>query len=115
MKIYIAGPMTGIPKFNYPAFMLAEVELQSRGYEVLNPARINEVHNPERNEQDWKWYMRHAIRMVLDADAISLLKGWEDSKGARLERTIANNLDLHIRLHHDWLYDSKQIWPQEKT
>ena len=39
MRIYIAGPMTGLPDSNYPAFHAAEARLQALGHEPHNPAR----------------------------------------------------------------------------
>lgn len=39
MKVYISGPMTGLPEFNYPAFFAAAEALEARGYETINPAR----------------------------------------------------------------------------
>jgi hypothetical protein len=42
--LYIAGPMTGIPDSNYPAFNQAEIELRAAGYDVLNPV-ASEEHN----------------------------------------------------------------------
>lgn len=37
-KIYIAGPMTGLPEFNRPNFHLMATRLEKEGYSVLNPA-----------------------------------------------------------------------------
>lgn len=102
--VYVAGPMTGIPDFNYPAFNAAEKALAHAGYFVLNPTHA-ERHNPTPGTpQTWDWYMRHCIRMVLDADALALLPGWENSRGATLEHTIATALALDIRPLNDWLH-----------
>jgi len=57
MKIYIAGPMSGLPEFNYPAFHAADAELRALGHETLNPAN-----NPECDS--WEGYMRAAIAQV---------------------------------------------------
>jgi hypothetical protein len=35
---YVAGPMTGIKDFNYPAFNAVAEDLRAQGYEVENPA-----------------------------------------------------------------------------
>ena len=37
MKIYIAGPMSGLPEMNYPAFFAEATRLRGLGYEVINP------------------------------------------------------------------------------
>lgn len=102
MKIYTAGPMTGYPEFNYPAFRLAEADLKAVGYDVLCPVD-SEEHNDTGKPQTWGWYMRHALRMVLDVDAVALLPGWEDSKGAQLEVHVARQLRLPIEAVSTWL------------
>lgn len=37
--LYVAGPMRGIPEFNFPAFFEAEDRPLKAGYDVINPAR----------------------------------------------------------------------------
>lgn len=95
MILYIAGPMTGIPDFNYPAFDAAEGELRALGFDVRNPTAA-EKHNDTGKPQAWDWYMRHALNMVLEAGGIALLPGWEDSRGATLEVTVGRALRLDI-------------------
>lgn len=102
MKVYIAGPMSGLPEFNYPAFNAAEGRLLVAGHYPLNPAR-SEEHNTTGKPQAWDWYMRHALRMVADADGVALLPGWEDSRGAKLEHVVATALVLDIRPLRDWI------------
>ena len=41
MIIYIAGPMTGRPDLNFPAFHAAATTLRDAGFDVVNPAEIN--------------------------------------------------------------------------
>ena len=41
LKIYCAGPMTGLPELNFPAFHAEAARLRAFGYEVINPAEIN--------------------------------------------------------------------------
>lgn len=38
MRVYIAGPMTGLPEYNFPAFHAAAKAWRDAGWEVLNPA-----------------------------------------------------------------------------
>ena len=101
--VYIAGPMTGLPEFNYPAFRLAELDLIDAGHCVHNPVHI-ERHNPTPGTpQPWDWYVRHALRMVLDSGAVALLPGWENSRGATLEHQVATALGLDVRPLDGWL------------
>lgn len=93
MIIYVAGPMTGYPEFNYPAFIAAAQALRDLGHDVLNPVD-SEMYNDTGKPQTWDWYMRHALRMVLDAEAVALLPGWQVSRGAQLEHEVASALGL---------------------
>ena len=102
MKLYVAGPMTGLPEYNYPAFREAEDQLAALGYAVLNPVNA-EDHNPTPGTpQSWDWYMRHALRMVLAADALAVLPGWWRSKGALLEVQVARALDMQVEPVMEW-------------
>lgn len=94
-RLYIAGKMTGLPDFNFPAFNAAAFALRSLGFEVENPAE-----NPAPPCGSWLAYMRMAVRQVSAVDAIVLLPGWEDSKGAQVEYQLAVGLGL-------------QVWPLE--
>lgn len=91
-RVYIAGPMTGLPAFNFPAFHAAAAQLRAAGYEVENPAE-----NPvPACGGTWLGYMRMAIAQVATVDAVVLLPGWEGSKGARIERDLAIGLGLGV-------------------
>lgn len=91
MRIYIAGPMTGLPDFNRPAFNAAAAALRDVGINVCNPAEIK-----EKPDASWKDYMREGIDQLMFCDGIFMLEGWEKSKGAKLERHIAGELGLPI-------------------
>ena len=40
MRLYLAGPMSGIKDFNFPAFNEAAEHLRKLGYEVFNPSCV---------------------------------------------------------------------------
>jgi len=96
--VYIAGPMTGLPDLNYPAFYAAEEALTAAGHAVLNPARNGTIVG-----NAWQQYMRLSIAQVLQAEAVALLPGWVNSRGARLERRIATDLGLLVGAVADFL------------
>ena len=89
MKIYVAGPMSGIAGYNLPRFRKATLDLESVGFEVVNPGRRGVI-----DGYTWEQYMRDAIRDLVDCDAVALLDGWQESEGARLEFIIADGLGM---------------------
>lgn len=91
--IYLAGPMTGYHQSNYPKFFDLETKLKSLGFSnILNPAN-----NPKDvNCHSWEEFMRDAIKLIIDADAVIFLDGWERSRGANIELIIAQALKLKV-------------------
>lgn len=91
-RIYIAGPMTGLPDHNFPAFDAAARRLEKAGWEVINPADNfgGRVNLPRAS------YLRVDVSLLLQCDALALLPAWEDSRGAQLEYLLARELDLPI-------------------
>lgn len=93
MRVYIAGPMTGLPEFNFPAFNAAAAQMRAEGWHVENPADHGHVHGAE-----WADYLRYDITRLATCEMIMLLPGWSKSKGANLEVTIARQLGMPIKL-----------------
>jgi len=106
MSLYLAGPMTGITDkhgnstHNYPAFHAAAADLRARGHTVVSPAELHP--HAVTNPQTWEDYMRADLRALLGTDAVVVLPGWEHSKGARLEVTIAKTLGMLV-----WEYEPR--------
>lgn len=111
MKVYLAGPMRGIPQFNFPAFLAAAERLRAAGHTVFNPAEAdNERHGTDVSAGNLTGdehlaaaqhglSLREALAADLqficrEADAIALLPGWENSKGVAAERATAIALGL---------------------
>lgn len=90
-RIYLSGPMTGMPDLNFPAFNAAASALRSAGHDVVNPAEIN----PD-SAMPWEQCMRADIKALCDCDTIAMLPGWENSKGAHLEVHVAHRLGIKV-------------------
>ena len=98
MKLYISGPMTGIPEFNYPAFHEAKAALEARGYDVISPADLAIVESME-----WIDYILLDIDSVFSVEGVATLDGFQASKGARIEVRIAQCLGLPVMTVGYWL------------
>lgn len=91
MRIYLSGPMTGLPDYNYPAFNQVAADLRAKGYTVENPAE-----NPKPTSDAWSDWMRLAIKQMMDCDCVVMLSGWQASKGAMVEVRLAIDLGLTV-------------------
>lgn len=105
-RIYLAGPMKGLPNFNFPAFHKAAKMLREEGHTVFNPAEQdyeNVKLHPSGDESKSEGFCRRtALRKDLTwicshATAIALLPGWENSSGACAEKALADALELKVR------------------
>lgn len=93
MRLYLAGPMSGLPENNHPEFRAQTEYLRSHGFEVVNPAELDEAvgsHLP------WEWYMRRDIELLVGCEGMAVLQGWSKSRGATLEVTIGRALSMPI-------------------
>jgi Domain of unknown function (DUF4406) len=97
--LYIAGPMTGLPDYNYPAFHAAEQRLIVAGFTVLNPAH----HQCEAQTPTWHDWMRLGLRAVTNADGIALLPGWQRSRGTRAELAAAEAIGIAVKPVDEWV------------
>ena len=90
-RIYISGPMSGLPEHNFPAFNAEASRLRKLGYEVVNPAELN----PDPGKT-WKDCLRVDLLELLACDAIAMLPGWQKSEGAHLEMHVAHRVGIEI-------------------
>ena len=97
VALYIAGPMTGLPDYNYPAFNDAADTLRTAGYEVENPAGNNV------ETGDYTDYLRAGLAQLLRCDGVAVLEDWWLSGGARWEVQTAGILRMPVRSVAEWL------------
>lgn len=123
LTVYIAGPISGDLVANLPRFFEAEDALRAAGHSTCNPARgdggrsagecVDRAlaavqHQPWK---DWTYYMRQGIAGLMRCNAIALLPGWHESKGARVEASLALTLG-YAKVHHA---DGDLLRAQEST
>lgn len=102
MRIYLAGPMRGLPENNFPAFDEAETQWRAAGWHVFSPANLWRASGwpidggTEEQRASCTHGMQLDLSCVYAADAIALLPGWRKSRGATVEIALAQVLGLPI-------------------
>lgn len=91
MRWYLSGKITGDDDYRIK-FEKAEKLLTQKGYKVLNPIKH------EKDGKSWIYYMKKDIKKLLKCDGIILLEDFQKSKGAKLEKIIAENLGYKVRV-----------------
>lgn len=97
MKLYLAGPTTGIPKHNVPEFDRCAENLRSMGWEVISPADISRMEgfDPSSDETgilsrwDYARLFRKDVEAIFSCDGFAVMSGWMNSRGARVEAQLA--------------------------
>jgi hypothetical protein len=99
---YLAGPMSGIPQFNFPAFFAAAAELRARGYDIVSPAELDDEEDKgaalksvdgapgtgtSGGQKTWADFLARDVKLIADKvqGIIYLQPNWYKSRGARLE------------------------------
>lgn len=72
-------------------FHEAHWECRMAGYDVCNPLLL-----PHNHDKSWKNYMREDLFALKLCDAIYMLKGWEESRGARIEHWFAKRYGKQV-------------------
>lgn len=105
-RAYLAGKMTGMPEMNFPAFRAAAVDLRAKGWSIFNPAENCGDQSKTREE-----YITMDIRAIVGGehfdkmDAVVVLPGWEQSRGARLEVETALQCGVEVL----WAYTLQPV------
>ena len=85
MRIYISGRITGLP---YPIavkrFAVAARRLSELGHHPVNP-----IYNGLPRDATWAEHLRADLATLRRYDGVCMLRGWERSRGAQIERRVA--------------------------
>ena len=80
-SIYIAGPMSGLPNNGYDAFNRKAAQLREAGWDVVNPAEMDDEAGLSADREFTRFDYMQAARRDLAAlnavQAIYLLHGYE--------------------------------------
>ena len=90
-RLYLSGPMSGLPEHNFSAFNAEAARLRELGYDVVNPVDIN----PDPGTP-WHEFLRNDLLALLTCDTIALMPGWQGSTGAHLEMHVAHRIAMPI-------------------
>lgn len=98
VKIYIAGPMSGMLDNNWQAFFDKEKQLRAEGWDVINPAKLDKdagiKPNETVDEYNYESCASRDIEALAGCNGIYMLSGWQHSKGACWERALAKYWDI---------------------
>lgn len=98
---YLAGPMSGIPQFNFPLFYRVTETLRIAGMDVVSPAELDDqedkgaaMSSPDGDHTNrvhmgnktWADFLARDVKLIADkVQGIIFLPDWHKSRGARLE------------------------------
>jgi hypothetical protein len=102
MRLYLAGPMSGYPQFNFPAFYEAAQTLRESGVDIVSPAEMDaddgidgeamasENGDAKKLSLTWAQLLARDVMILGDetenaVHGIVFLPNWERSRGAKLE------------------------------
>ena len=95
MIYYLSGKITDETRdkelVNIANFFAVENELLRRGFNVFNPARL------EDTNRSWEQYLAEDLKWIYEnKPVLYMLPGWQESRGAMLEYEFAKLLGLVI-------------------
>lgn len=123
---YLAGPMTGYPQFNFPAFTEACKVLRDKGYNIISPHELDSpeiqkealesvdgtLHGGKIAGETWGDVLSRDVRVVADeVQGIIFLPGWHASRGARLEAMVGLLCNHEFHFYNPDRQDVVQLGP----
>lgn len=113
-RVYITGPMTGLPAYNFPAFDGARDLGIAKGFDPTSPADLDREHGVDpvadpgsvercraADPNIMQTLVERDALVILEldpthGDGLALLPGWENSTGAKAEIFLARWKNLYF-------------------
>ena len=116
LRVYLAGPMTGLPENNFPVFRVAADKLRSIGYDVISPAEmdIESGFDPTRGLEEQGFSRAEVLLKDIEiiarggVEGIVFLPGSYRSPGARAEFAFGRYMGL--RMFRAWVGINTASW-----
>ena len=93
MKVFISGPITDTTDYE-ERFREADDEVGYSGHDPINPIDLCKCLDGKGATHEK--YMNICFGALRDADAIYMLRGWENSKGSCMEYGFARAMGIRI-------------------
>lgn len=89
-RCYIAGAVTGTDDY--------KERFEETAYKVifLKHIPVNPIELAHNHDKSWESYMKETIPAMMRCNAIYMMKGWRQSKGATIEHNLAKKLNYTI-------------------
>ena len=109
IQVYISLPMSGFEDTIRKRWDDAVNKVKEIFYDcnvtIVGPTNIDDFdYNGAKvpHNRKWSYYISKDVEPLLDSTHIFLCKGWEKSKGCKLESVIANEMKLKVMLESDY-------------
>lgn len=89
MRLYIAGPMTGIPELNKGSFEVAKRLLMAVGHRATTPFDVAARRGISQDEDSIAELLGADFKEIQESDGVVLLPGWDESLGTFAEIAFA--------------------------
>lgn len=117
--VYLAGPMRGLPLYNFPAFHDATKRLRNLGLTVISPAEMDVASGMADLRYDAsaepqlvsviltekfniETVLANDLEAIRGVDEVILLPGWERSEGVATEMKEAMKHGIRVSHAHAW-------------
>jgi hypothetical protein len=103
-KLFISGPMSGMPHYNIGNFNRYAEMARKLGYRVVNPVEMAQkigIRKVLSDKKTFKKLIEAELKAVKSCDVILMLDWWQNSPGAQKELRVALGVGLDVKLQHD--------------